>query len=169
MNREKSSVRHAADATLLGFGFSLRGPQVRIRVASKAITRLKNQLRVLTRRRWSVPMEYRIGRLNRFITGWMAYFRLADTGNLVRETDRWLRRRLRQIRWKEWKTIAARRHNLRIRGIPERNVRKWGASSKGYWRIAGSQVLGVALPNSYWEHLGLQTMTATRQRFISAA
>jgi RNA-directed DNA polymerase len=169
VNREKSSVRHAADAALLGFGFSLHGPQVRIRVAGKAITRLKNQLRVLTRRRWSVPMEYRIGKLNRFITGWMAYFRLADTGNLVRETDRWLRRRLRQVRWKEWKTIAARRHNLRIRGIPERNVRKWGASSKGYWRIAGSQVLGVALPNSYWEHLGLQTMTATRQRFIPAA
>jgi hypothetical protein len=169
VNQEKSSVRHAADATLLGFGFSLHGPQVRIRVAPQAITRLKNQLRALTRRRWSVPMAYRIGRLNRFITGWMAYFRLADTANLVRETDRWLRRRLRQIRWKEWKTIAARRHNLRIRGIPERNVRKWGASSKGYWRIAGSQVLGVALPNSYWEHLGLQTMTATRQRFITTA
>jgi group II intron reverse transcriptase/maturase len=169
VNREKSSIRHAADATLLGFGFFLHGPQIRIRVAPKAITRLKNRLRTLTRRNWSVPMEHRIGRLNRFTTGWMAYFRLADTGNLVREMDRWLRRRLRQIRWKEWKTIAARRHNLRIRGIPESNVRKWGGSSKGYWRIAGSQVLGVALPNIYWEHLGLKTMTATRQRFNQTA
>ena len=70
----------------------------------------------------------------------MAYFRLADTWNLTRETDKWLRRRLRQVRWKEWKTTAARRHNLRIRDIPERNVRKWGGSSKEYWRIAGSQV-----------------------------
>ena len=60
-----------------------------------------------------------------------------------------VRRRLRQVRWKEWKTIAARRHNLRIRGIPERNVRKWGASSKGYWRAAGSKILQVSLPNSY--------------------
>ena len=51
VNQEKSSVRHAADATLLGFGFSLHGPQVRIRVAPQAITRLKNQLRALTRRR----------------------------------------------------------------------------------------------------------------------
>jgi RNA-directed DNA polymerase len=169
VNREKSSIRHAADATLLGFGFRLSGPQVRIQVAPKAITRLKNQLRVLTRRNWSVSMEHRIGRLNRFITGWMAYFRLADTGNLVREVDRWLRRRLRQVRWKEWKTTAARRHNLRIRGIPERNVRKWGGSSKGYWRVAGSQVLGVALPNAYWNHLGLKTLTATRQRFNPTA
>jgi len=169
VNREKSSIRHAADATLLGFGFSLHGPQVRIRVAPKAITRLKNQLRTLTRRNWSVSMEHRIGKVSRFITGWMAYFRLADTGNLVRETDRWLRRRLRQVRWKEWKTTAARRHNLRIRGIPERNVRKWGGSSKGYWRIAGSQVLGVALPNAYWEHLGLKTMTAARHGFMQTA
>jgi Group II intron, maturase-specific domain len=97
----------------------------------------------------------------------MAYFRLADTGNLAREVDRCLRRRLRQVRWKEWKTTAARRHNLRIRGISERNVRKWGGSSKGYRRIAGSQVLGVALPNTYWEHLSLKTLTATRKRFQS--
>jgi hypothetical protein len=52
---------------------------------------------------------------------------------------------------------------------PERKVRKWGGSSKGYWRIAGSQVLGVALPNSYCEHLGLKTLTATRQRFSPRA
>jgi hypothetical protein len=169
VNREKSSIRHAAQATLLGFGFLLTGPQVRIRVAPKAIKRLKDQLRILTRRSWRVSMDYRISRLNRFTTGWMAYFRLADTGNLAREMDRWLRRRLRQVRWKEWKTTAARRHNLRIRGISESNVRKWGGSSKGYWRIAGSQVLGVALPNAYWEHLGLKTLTATRQRFSPTA
>jgi hypothetical protein len=48
VNREKSSIRHAADATLLGFGFYFDGPQVRIRVAPKAIRRLKGQLRVLT-------------------------------------------------------------------------------------------------------------------------
>ena len=30
VNREKSSIRHAAQATLLGFGFLLTGPQVRI-------------------------------------------------------------------------------------------------------------------------------------------
>jgi RNA-directed DNA polymerase len=169
VNRNKSSIRHAAQATLLGFGFRLSGPQVRIWVAPKAIQRLKDRLRILTGRNWRVSMDYRIGRLNRFTTGWMAYFRLADTRNLAREVDRWLRRRLRQVRWKEWKTTAARRHNLRIRGIPERNVRKWGGSSKGYWRIAGSQVLGIALPNAYWEHLGLKTLTATSQRLSQTA
>ena len=81
VNREKSSIRHAAQATLLGFGFFFNGSQVRIRVAPKAIKRLKDQLRMLTRRSWGVSMDYRIGRLSRFTTGWMAYFRLADTAN----------------------------------------------------------------------------------------
>jgi group II intron reverse transcriptase/maturase len=169
VNREKSSVRHAADATLLGFGFSLHGPHVRIRADPKAVKRLKDRLRFLTRRNWSVPMAFRIDRINQFTTGWMAYFRLADTGNLVRDTDKWLRRRLRQIRWKEWKTTAARRHNLRIRGISELNVRKWAGSSKGYWRVAGSQILSVALPNTYWDNLGLKTLSQTRQRLNQTA
>jgi RNA-directed DNA polymerase len=131
VNREKSSIRHAAQATLLGFGFFLHGTRPRIRVAPQAVTRLKDQLRTLTRRNWSVSMEHRIGRINRFITGWMAYFHLADTGNLAREMDKWLRRRLRQIRWKEWKTTAAKRHNLRIRGIAERNAPQMGRKQQG--------------------------------------
>ena len=163
VNREKSSIRHAAQATLLGFGFFLTGSQVRIRVAPKAIRRLKDQLRILTRRSWGVSMDYRIGRLNRFITGWMAYFRLADSGTTFRDLDGWLRRRLRQVRWKEWKSTAAKRHNLRVRGISESSARKWAGSSKGYWRIAGSKVLQVSLPNSYWNRLGLKTLTQTWQ------
>jgi len=150
VNREKSSIRHAAQATLLGFGFLLTGPQVTIQVAPKAIKRLKDQLRILTRRNWRVPMDYRIGRLNRFTTGWMAYFRLADSEPTFASLDGWLRRRLRQVRWKEWKTTAAKRHNLRIRGISASNARKWAGSSKGYWRVSGSKILQVSLPNSYW-------------------
>ena len=88
VNREKSSIRHAAQATLLGFGFFFDGPQVRIRVAPKAIKRLKDQLRILTGRSWSVSMDYRIGRLNRFITGWMAYFRLAEPNSVFRKPGR---------------------------------------------------------------------------------
>ena len=169
VNREKSSIRHAAEATLLGFGFFLHGGQVRIQVAPKAITRLKDQLRGLTRRNWGVSMDYRIGAINRFTTGWMAYFRLADSASPCRDLDGWLRRRLRQIHWKHWKTAAARRHNLRIRGIPERNARQWGGSGKGYWRVAGSGILQVALPNTYWDRLGLKTLSQTWQRLSQTA
>jgi RNA-directed DNA polymerase len=169
VNREKSSIRHAALATLPGFGFLFTGPQVTIRVAPKAIKRLKDRLRILTKRSWRVSMQYRIGRLNRFTTGWMAYFGLADSERMFRDLDGWLRRRLRQVRWKEWKTTAARRHNLRIRGISESSARKWGGSSKGCWRVAGSRVLQVSLPNAYWNRLGLKTLSQTWQRLNPTA
>jgi hypothetical protein len=154
---------------LPGFGFLLTGSQVRIWVAPKAMKRLKDQLRILTRRNWRVSMDYRIGRLNEFTNGWMAYFRLAEPGTTFRELDGWLRRRLRQVRWKEWKTTAAKRHNLRIRGISESSARKWAGSSKGYWRVAASKVLQVSLPNSYWDHLGLKTLSQTWQRLNPTA
>jgi RNA-directed DNA polymerase len=126
VNREKSSIRHAARATLLGFGLFFDGPRAGIRIAPKAIRRPKDQPRMLTRRRWSVSVAYRIGRPNRLITGWMAYFRLAQRVSVPGKLDGWLRRRLRQIRWKEWKTTAAKRHNLRIRGISERGGPEMG-------------------------------------------
>ena len=169
VNREKSSIRRAAQATLLGFGFFFDGPRVGIRIAPKAIQRLKDQLRMLTRRRWSVSMDYRIGRLNRLITGWVAYFRLAERVSVLGKLDGWLRRRLRQVRWKEWKSTAAKRHNLRIRGISESSARKWAGSSKGYWRVSGSKILQVSLPNSYWNRLGLKTLGQTWQRLNPTA
>ena len=57
-------------------------------VAPKAIKRLKDQLRILTRRSWRVSMDYRIGRLNRFTTGWMAYFWLADAEPMFAQPGR---------------------------------------------------------------------------------
>ena len=112
---------------------------------------------------------YPIGRLNRLITGWMAYFRLAQRVSVLVKLDGWLRRRLRQIRWKEWKTAAAKRHNLRIRGMSGSEARKWAGVSRRYWRVAGSQILQVALPNSYWHRLGLKTLSQTWQRLNPAA
>jgi len=139
-----------------------------IRVTPKAIKRLKSQLRVLTGRNWRVSMEYRIGKLNRFIIGWMGVLPAANSERMFGSLDGWIRR-LRQVRWKEWKTTAAKRHNLRIRGILERTARKWASGSKGYWRVAGSQVLQVSLPNAYWNRLGLKSLSQTKQRLNPTA
>lgn len=168
VNREKSKVVPASVATLLGFGFYFVKGGVRIRVDPKALKRWKDKIRELTSRRWSVAMEYRIGRLNRFVLGWMGYFRLADTPRVFQSLDKWLRHRMRQIRWKEWKWPKGRRRMLRSLGIPDRSAREWASSSKGYWRIGGSVVLQRALPNSYWEDLGLRMLEPTWQRLRSA-
>jgi RNA-directed DNA polymerase len=149
VNRGKSAVVPALESTLLGFGFFDRGYGVRVRVDPKAWKRAKDRLPRLTGRRWGVSMERRIREINRFTVGWTAYFAFAETPSLFESLDKWLRRRLRQVRWKEWKRPQTRYQNLRSLGIPARDARQWAASRKGYWRIAGSWPLQVALPNAY--------------------
>jgi len=168
VNRDKSKVVPASVATLLGLGFYFTRTGVKIRTDPKAIARLKMRIKELTSRRRSIAMEVRIGMLNRYVTGWMGYFRLADTPKVFRELDEWFRRRMRQIRWKEWKRPSARRRNLRRLGIPERSAREWANSGKGYWRIAGSAVLARSLTNTYWDDQGLKMLYPTWQRFRSA-
>jgi group II intron reverse transcriptase/maturase len=169
VNREKSRVVAASVMTMLGFGFYFaRGGRVRVRVDPKALARLKMRIKQLTSRRRSIAMEERVETINRYIVGWMGYFRLADTPKVFAVLDRWLHRRMRQIRWKEWKRYSAKRRNLRQLGIPDRTAREWAASSKGYWRIAGSAVLDRALPTSYWADQGLKLLNPTWQRLRSA-
>jgi len=155
VNRAKSGVAPATVRGLLGFGFFRRDGTVRVRLDPKAKGRLKARLRQLTSRRRSIAMPVRLALLNRFLGGWAAYFALADTPSVFAEFDEWLRRRLRQVRWKEWKRFAARRRNLVGLGIPDWQARQWAASRKGYWRLSGSPPLQRALPNRYWADLGL--------------
>ncbi|MER6529420.1 group II intron maturase-specific domain-containing protein [Streptomyces sp. NPDC001508] len=129
VNREKSKVVPASVATLLGFGFYFTRDGVRIRIDPKALARWKARIRELTSRRWSIAMEDRIAKINRFMAGWMGYFQLSDASRPFRDLEEWLRRRMRQIRWKEWKRFAAGRWNLRTLGIPDRAAR--GSSCAG--------------------------------------
>jgi len=166
VNREKSAVQPASRAVLLGFGFFFTtGGIVRVRVAPKAIDRLKMRLRELTRRSWGVSMGYRITVLNRFVRGWMAYFRIADTPRVFRDLDKWFHRRMRQIHWKQWKRYATKRRMLAQLGIPPLSAIRWSNSSKGYWRIAGSAVLQRALPRRYWDRQGLISLHQAWERF----
>ena len=172
VNRDKSGIAPATVRGLLGFGFLRRDGQVRVRLDRKAKHRLKARLRQLTARHWGIAMRDRLAALDRFLRGWAAYFALAETPSVFIELDEWLRRRLRQVRWKEWKGYAARRRNLRALGIPDDRARQWAGSRKGYWRVSGSPILGRALPNRYWADLGLVSLadrtTSLRERWRTA-
>jgi RNA-directed DNA polymerase len=156
VNRKKSSVRHAAQARTLGFGFWYRrNGGVGIHVHPKALERMRQRVRRLTRRSWRIAMGERIGMLNRYIAGWVAYFALSEMPSDFEKTDGWLRRRLRQIRWKEWKRPWTRAQRLLELGVPAADAYPWGFSEAGAWRMAGSKPLHIALPNRYWVAQGL--------------
>jgi RNA-directed DNA polymerase len=168
VNREKSSVASAFRATLLGFGFLRRDGEIKIRIDPKARKRAKDRLRKITSRRRGISMERRIREANSFTVGWTAYFSLADTPRPLLDLDEWLRRRLRQVRWKEWKKIRTKHRNLVATGIPDGKAYEWADSRRGYWRIARSWVLTRSLTNAYWRQQGLQGFTDPYRRFRDA-
>lgn len=155
VNRAKSGIAPATRRGLLGFGFFARDGQAVVRLDPKAKDRLKARLRDLTDRHHAIAMPRRIVLVNRFLAGWTAYFALAETPSVFVEFDQWLRRRLRQVRWKEWKRPATRWRNLIALGIPVGKAHQWANSRRGYWRLSGSAPLTRALPNRYWADLGL--------------
>jgi RNA-directed DNA polymerase len=155
VNEAKSAVAPATTRPFLGFGFYLKDEKVKVRLDPKAKQAAKARIRRLTARSWRVSMEVRIGALNRFTRGWVGYFALADTFSVFEELDEWLRRRLRQVRWKEWKKRKGRLRGLVAQGIPTWQAREWAGSGRGPWRIARSPILQRALPVAYWQNQGL--------------
>lgn len=168
VNSGKSAVAWAGSRPFLGFSFFKRKEGWRIGVSREAPKRAKRRLRQLTARTWGVPMERRIHAINRFTRGWTAYFALAEGERPFTDLDEWLRRRMRQVRWKEWKRYPARRRNLRALGAPERSAREWAASRKGPWRIAGTWVLSRTLTDAYWREQGLVGFADPYRRFRDA-
>lgn len=151
VNEAESAVAPATNRPFLGFAFFARDGEVKVRIDPKAKAAAKAKIRRLTGRSWRVSMPVRIDRLNGCTRGWTGYFSLADTPSVFEELDEWFRRRLRQVRWKEWKKPKGRHRGLVAQGIPGHKAWEWAYSRRGYWRIAGSAILQRALPNSYWQ------------------
>jgi RNA-directed DNA polymerase len=155
VNGDKSAADRSDRRGLLGFGFFKRQGEVKVRIDRKAIKAVKARIRRFTARNWGVSMAHRIGALNRFITGWCAYFAMSEAPSVFAELDEWLRRRLRQCQWKQWKRVRTRLRELSRLGIKRNLAWQWANTRRGSWRVAGSAILSRALPNAHWQGLGL--------------
>jgi hypothetical protein len=124
------------------------------RVPKARIERLKQKIKEITRRNWSISMDMRILKLNRLLRGWIQYYKLANMAKILERLDGWIRRRLRALRWKEWKRIKTKHDNLKRLGIGCKKARGYANSRKSYWRISKSWILTKTLSNQYWEEQG---------------
>ena len=166
VNERKSAVDRANARGFLGFSFHGR-QHLRVRLDPDSLRRVKAVIRQLTRRAWSISMRERIRRLNEYLVGWLGYFALAETPSVFEQLDKWLRRRLRACRWKEWKRGRTRARMLRRLGVPEPHPRE-GYSKKGPWPMAHSGSMQQALSRSYWADQGLCSLVE-RYRVIHVA
>jgi len=157
VNEQKSAVAQPRERKFLGFSFTWQCEPKR-RIAPKAIARFKQRVRKLTRRTRGVSVETMVKQLGRYLTGWRGYFGFCQTPSVLQRLDRWLRRRLRSVIWKQWKRGPVRFAELHKRGVGKDLAAQTAGSAHGPWRLSNSPALAMALPNVYFASLGLPSL-----------
>ena len=157
VNDKKSAVAQPQERKFLGFSFT-DGPEVRRRIAPKAVARFKERIREITRQAKGVSLETTMAKLAPYMRGWRGYFGFCETPNLLIDLTRWVRRRLRAALWRQWKTQRRRRAMLIQLGVRGRLADNTAGSGHGPWHLAHSKALNVALSNAYFRDRGLPSL-----------
>ena len=146
VNREKTGAAYVGKVKFLGYAFYItKNRDVGVRVHPKSVAKMKAKIREITARSNGKGNEQRKLKLKQFITGWVNYFKLADMKTLMKETDKWLRRRIRMVIWKQWKRVRTRYAMLRKLGIVDWVAWEGANIRKGYWRVASNPIIAKAI------------------------
>ena len=154
VNQSKSAVARTGERQFLGFTISNDEEPIR-QIAPKALKRFKQKVRELTRRTMGVCLERMIEPLARYLKGWRGYFRFCQTPRVLSNLDARIRRRLRMVIWRQWLTGRNRYAQLRRRGVPHMRAAIAAGASSGVWRMSRHAAVQQALPNAYFDSLGL--------------
>lgn len=165
--RMRLKVNHAKSAVAAGgrhfLGFSLRadgeGGAVEVRLSARSRDRIDMKVRQLTPRTWGQSVTACIQRLNVYLLGWIGFFRICTSDGAFESIDGRIRRRLRAIMLKQWKTkstIAKRLILLRARPNDA-----WLCVQKGHrswWALSHTPAVDSTLSNRYFRKQGLLSL-----------
>jgi RNA-directed DNA polymerase len=155
VNQGKSAVAPVGERQFLGHRLGKYGS---LGIGRKSLDRAKARLRETTRRNRGISLERMVAEANRFIIGWVTYYRDARCRSTLEDLDGWLRRKLRCVRIKQCKSPSAIAAFLRKNGVRERPARQLASSGKGWWRLSSSEQAKRAMPNDWFDNLGLVRM-----------
>lgn len=163
INQNKSKVRSSWGCTFLGYSF-LGKKNPKIRCGNNAFLKFKWMIKQLTRGHRRMNMDERIEKLNEYIRGWCAYFKLVETGRKFEEVDMWIRTRLRMCLMKQWFYPRTRIRNLINLGMPQEEACGYGRH-KRWWHYATLHHTKFCLNNKFWDQKGLKGVIRNLERF----
>lgn len=145
VNREKSAIGSPLKRKFLGFCLLATRKGVKIRPHHKVKTSVKTKLKKITKRNRGRSLEIILKEIRQLMTGWLNYYGISEMKGFMNELNGWLKRRIRQYIWKQWKNPRTRRKNLIQLGIEKQKAYEWSNTRKSYWRISNSYVLHRSL------------------------
>lgn len=159
VNKEKSKADRLGKRKFLGFSFYWKKGGVGIRVSPESLRRLRQELKRLFRQgRGRNIGRFITEQLNPHLRGWLNYYRIADMKGIAEELDEWIRRRLRLIKWRQWKRRWTRRLRLMAAGLSEERAVQSSFNDRGPWWNSGASHMNQAFPKKYFRHLGLESL-----------
>ena len=155
VNQEKSAVDNPWNRKFLGFTFTKGRYPNQIAVHESRTKRMKDKIRGITKRMRGNNLEYSISEfLMPIIRGWANYFGLAEERRVFERLDGWIRRKIRDTLWRQWKKPKTRVKRFVALGIKECDANYAAYSSKGAWRNACTQTMHRAVSNLRIEKMG---------------
>jgi group II intron reverse transcriptase/maturase len=155
VNRDKSGVRRCETCKFLGYTVMDNGS---IRIADKSLVRFKDRIREITRRNRGISTEALITELNRVTSGWLNYYRLANTYLPWRDLDQWIRRKIRTYILKQKGRTYAIFKFLKSLGATDNE--SWiGYYSKSWWYLTGTKIVNKYLNLKYFDQIDYRSLT----------
>ncbi len=171
INSQKSGIRKPEQFQVLGYSLTKvakpakpqkKEPQkqgkYRLTVSQKSWDKLKERLKVITRKTAPKSFDERIKELKEVQRGWLQYFRLGNIHSRLREVDYWLRNRLRYCIWHDWKKPDRKRKNLIRLGVPAGKAYAWSRTRMGGWAVAQSPILVTTITLSRLRKRGYESL-----------
>lgn len=155
VNEAKTAVASAFGRKFLGYClWAAPQGQIKCAVSSPAVERYKQRIRTFTRRSRGRSLSQVVEDLKRYMPGWKSYFRLAQTPQVFRELDEWLRHRLRALHLKHWRRGTTVYRELRGLGATEEQAARVAGNARRWWRNSAME-LNRLLPIAYFDRLGV--------------
>lgn len=164
VNLAKSAVARPWCRKFLGYSVTTHF-KPKLKAAPESVKRLKAKLREILRRGRGRNLRRVIAQLNEATVGWVSYFRLAQVRGVFEDLDKWLRRKLRCILWRQWKKPRTRARKMISLGLDR--VRAWASAmnGRGPWWNAGASHMNVCVTSKWLHGQGLVSLLYTHQRF----
>ena len=155
VNTTKSAVARPWTRTFLGYSVTANR-KAKLRVSPESVKRFRKNLKQHLRRGRGRNLKRFIEEeLNPVLRGWVNYYRASETREIFEELDQWIRRRLRNILWRQWKRPRTRRKKLMRQGVGEETASTSAYNGRGAWWNSGASHMNRALRKKHFERLGL--------------
>lgn len=160
VNESKSAVAKPQERKFLGFSFYMGKNGPGRKIAPKALDKFKDRVREITLASRGKSIKQVIEELARYLRGWIAYFGFCETLGVLKDLDKWIRRRIRCVFWQQWKTSRKRWAELVKRGLSLQEAKRMAGSNKGPWHLSLSKAMSITLSNAELTSLGLPSLAA---------